>query len=359
LKHLELEEILSGNRISNVTIFLSWRELLGNLIQDPQERQRIVNAIGVNAITLTRWANNTSNPRPQHLRHLLASLPPEVRSSMFDAILKEYPDFTATFGAGSQVEPQESIPSTFYSRIFSAYAMTPRTQRSWSITNLVLQQALGQLDPNRVGMAITVVQCMPSSLDGKVCSLRERTGYGTPPWNLNLEPYAVFLGAESLAGYVVSSCHPRFIQNSEEHQGVVPAHWVEWERSAAAYPIFRSGKVAGCLVVSCTEPHYFLSHRQKLIQHYADLLVLAFEANEFYDLQLINLHVMPYYRVQAEYLANFRQRVASLMTECIREGKPIDLKEAEATIWRQVEAELLRMPPYTGMENTDDPGSHS
>jgi hypothetical protein len=333
-----------------VAIFLSWRELLGNLIQDPQEKQRIVNEIGVSGITLTRWANNSSNPRLQHLRHLLVSLPSELRSPMLDAIVKEYPDFSVTLGAGLHEDPQDDVPSAFYSRIFSAYAMTPRTQRSWSITNLVLQQALGQLDPNHVGMAITVVQCMPPSLDGKVCSLRERTGYGTHPWSLNLEPYAVFLGAESLAGYVVSSCHPKFIQNSEEHQGIVPAHWVEWERSAAAYPIFRSGKVAGCLVVSCAEPHYFLLYRQKLIQHYAELLVLAFDTSEFHDIHLINLHVMPYYLTQSDYLANFRQRVANLMTECIRDGKPIDLKLAEFTIWQQVEAELLLISPYSDLE---------
>jgi hypothetical protein len=178
--------------------------------------------------------------------------------------------------------------------------------------------------------------------------LRERTGYGTPPWGINLESYAVFLGAESLAGYAVSSCHPRVIQNREEQQGVLPAHWVQWERSAAAYPIFRSDRVAGCLLVSCTQPDYFTPARQKLIQQYSELLVLVFEAHEFYSMNDINLHVLPYYRLQAKYLANFRQRVSDVMMEELRKGHTIDLRQAELFVWQQVEQELWQLPPYTG-----------
>lgn len=327
-----------------------WRELLGNIIQDAQEKQRILSVLNINAVTITRWANNTSNPRLQHLRHLVTVLPPETRNAMIESITEEYPDFSITASILNQDEEQDEIPSAFYSRIFSTYVMTPKMQRAWFVTNQVLQQALNQLDPYQLGMAITLVQCMPPSLDGKVCSLRERTGYGTPPWSVNLEPYAVFLGAESLAGHVVGSCHPRFIQDSEEHKGIVPAHWVEWEKSAAAYPIFCSGKVAGCLIVSSTVPNYFVPYRQKLIQYYAELLVLVFESHEFYDVESINLRIMPYYRTQAEHLANFRQRVSSLITERSRSGESIDWRHAETLVWQRIEAELLTLPPYTGME---------
>jgi hypothetical protein len=48
----------------------SWRELLGKIIADSHERQRIANMLGVNPITLTRWVNNESKPRPQNLRQL-------------------------------------------------------------------------------------------------------------------------------------------------------------------------------------------------------------------------------------------------------------------------------------------------
>lgn len=47
---------------------------------------------------------------------------------------------------------------------------------------------------------------MPVSSEGKVRSLRESMGVGTPPWPGDLEHQAMFLGAESLAGYVVTNC---------------------------------------------------------------------------------------------------------------------------------------------------------
>lgn len=328
--------------------FHTWRELLGIIIQDVHEKQRIAQAVGVNAITLARWVSNTSTPRLIHLRHLMTVIPLHYRNSMLDLIRQDFPGFSVASEEAVKNDDQDEIPSEFYSRIFNAYAVTPTLQRSWSVMSLTLQQALGQLDPLQVGMAVTVAQCMPPSLDGKICSLRERTGYGTPPWSINLEPYAVFLGAESLAGYAVSSCHPRIIQNSEEEQGVLPAHWVEWEKSAAAYPIFRADRVAGCLLVSCTQPDYFTPARQKLLQHYAELLVLVFEPHEFYDMSRINLHVLPYYRVQEKYLANFRQRVSDVMMEELKKGHPINLKQAELLVWQRVEQELWLLPPYMG-----------
>lgn len=330
--------------------FTTWRELLGNIIQDVFERQRIASELGVNAVTLTRWVHGSSTPRSQHLRRLLAVLP-HHRDQLFELISRE--DGDALIGAGRAAfdDEEDEIPPEFYARVFNAYAMTPSAQRSWSVTNLILQQALAQLDPHQIGMAITIVQCMQPFTDGKVSSLRERTGYGTSPWSMNLEPYAVFLGAESLAGYVVSSCYPRVLQNSNEHQGIIPAHWVEWERSAAVYPIARGGKVAGCLLVSCTEPNYFSSTRQKLIQQYAELLVLVFELNEFYDLSQINLRVMPNYQRQALYLSNFRQRVAECMTTELRKGHPLDLKHAEMLIWSELEQELSHLPLNITIEN--------
>ena len=45
----------------------SWRVLLGQLIHDPQERNRIANELGINPATLVRWAHNETNPRPQNL----------------------------------------------------------------------------------------------------------------------------------------------------------------------------------------------------------------------------------------------------------------------------------------------------
>jgi len=73
----------------------SWRELLGKIIADSQERQRIANKLGVNPITLTRWVSNKSKPRPQNLRQLLDALP-EYHSRMLELIAIEFEGRTVT-----------------------------------------------------------------------------------------------------------------------------------------------------------------------------------------------------------------------------------------------------------------------
>ncbi len=53
----------------------TWRDLLGSIIQDPHERQRIANELGVNPVTLMRWVHNEATPRQQNLQLLFKALP--------------------------------------------------------------------------------------------------------------------------------------------------------------------------------------------------------------------------------------------------------------------------------------------
>jgi len=178
----------------------SWRTLLGTRInKNPQERQRIASALGVNPMTLTRWASGMTIPRPQNLRQLLGALPSTESSEWRGLIAQEFPEF-AELETGPYAENESvEIPSEFYARVINTYMITLPQRRFWAISNLVLQQALAQLDPNNVGMSITIAVCMPpGGAECKVRSLRELTGQGTTPWPANLEPQAMFLGIESL-----------------------------------------------------------------------------------------------------------------------------------------------------------------
>lgn len=324
---------------------IPWRELLGKIIQDPQERQRIANELGVNPITLSRWVSGESKPREHNLKQLFNALP-QQRGLLLELIAEEFPEF-ATFAQDDVIaDLSQEIPSEFYTRILNTYATSSKEHQFWAISNLILQQALGQLDPNQVGMAINIVQCMPPSGEHhKIRSLRERAGRGTPPWPLSLEQRAIFLGAESLAGYAVTSCHPVFIQDSNQG-GVFPAHWVEYEKSAAAFPIMRSGATAGCLLVSSTQPEYFVPARRTILQNYATLMLLAFSPEQMYETHDLDLQPMPHYRTQEKYLFDFRKRVSKLMLEAAQKKHPMSIFEAERLVWQQLEEELLTLPPY-------------
>ncbi len=318
----------------------TWRSLLKTIISDPHERQRLAEELGIKSITLSRWANNESDPRPQNLRHLLTALP-QQREQMLELIREEtgFEEFTSAGFDDSSID----IPSAFYNRVFSARSSTVESMRFWSISNLILQQAISQLDPDRLGIALNVVRCMiPSPSDQKVHSLRESVGFGTHPWSGGLEQKAMFLGAESLCGYVATICRPASNQNVDDKQNLIPAHKVEHEKSASVHPILFAGRIAGCLLVSSTQYNYFLPHsRLTLIENYANLLALAFEPEEFFEPQDIELRVMPNQEEQKKRFADFRQRVANTMIDGSRNKRPVNNLQAERIVWQQLEEELL------------------
>ena len=323
----------------------TWREFLGKIIKDPQERQRIANELHVSTVTLTRWVNNESKPRPHNLGLLIKALP-DYRTQLAEMIAEEFDEFAAATPTSTDNKPEE-IPASFYVRVFHANSELPPSLHSWSIADLVLRQALEQLDPDHKGMALIVAKCLPSSSERIVRSLREIIGRGTPPWKRELEQNAILLGAESMAGYVVTTGRSITSQNLKEDKGMFPAHKAEWEVSATAHPIMRGGRIAGCLVASSTQLDYFPPSRTILIQNYADLLVLAFEPQDFYDLECMKLGILPRYHVQQSYLVNFQERVAKLMIESLRTLQPISSTEAEQLIWQQVEKELIQLSTGT------------
>lgn len=317
-----------------------WRELLGKIINDPQERQRIANEVGVSPITLTRWVSGESRPRSQNLRQLLSALP-EQRQAFLELLPKEFEKFMTESADADDVI--QGIPSTFYARVLHDHCTLPKALHMSSLCDLILLQALTQLDPNRVGLEITVVRCMHPDSNDKVRSLYECMGRGTAMLDRELEQKGLFLGAESLAGYVVSTGHYRVIHSREEGYHPFPAHWMGWEQSAIAYPIMRANLIAGCLLASSTQPHYFLASRQALLQNYTELLSLAFEAEAFYELRNIELGMIPPYNVQLPYISSFRKRVANTMIEATKKQQPLTLSQAELHVWSQLEEELLQL----------------
>jgi transcriptional regulator with XRE-family HTH domain len=319
---------------------LTWRTLVGKITSDPHERHRIAEVLGVNQVTLTRWAQNKSTPRQDNLHTLLEALPLH-RKQLVELIKKEFPTF---FSESAIVDdtPQE-IPSAFYDRILKAHTTSPALLRTSSITILILQQLLGHLDPHKGGMAITLASCLPPSKGHKVRSLRQTLGRGTPPWGSHLENQTMFLGAESPAGYAIIKGHPTIAQNTDELKQLFPIHSALWEESVISFPLLQAHRVAGSLVVASTQDQYFTPARQDLIQKYADLLVLAFEHDHFYDLQDIELGIMPPYAMQQSRLSEFQQRVTYSMIKSAQSGDLLTRPEAEQIVWQEFEEEFLHL----------------
>jgi hypothetical protein len=312
-----------------------WRELLAQVVNDHAGMQRIIREVGVRDVTIRRWIKGESDPRSQNLRHLLGALP-EYRDRLLDFFAEEYEDFSDLSLAESI---HQEIPASFYLQIFQMRSTISSTQRYWSIANAIIAHALSQLDPDNLGMAISVARCMVSERNKPtILSLRQSIGQATSPWPGSLEQQALFFGIESLAGYVVSTCRPYEIQNYHENPEALPGHQFERESSAAAQPILYGGQVAGCLLVSSTEPYFFLQPaRLSLIADYAHLISLAFSPEEFIDPVHIALRLMPLHSEQKAYFKNFRSRLTDARLKLYNQRD----RDAEQYVWEEIEKEIL------------------
>lgn len=325
-----------------------WRELLGKITADPRERADLANALGVSTVTLLRWVNGETNPRAQNLRALLKFLPAEYRDQMAGLLTQEFPEYLGDVQIGGESDAAEKIPSDFYASVLEAVIGTRKEQLFFTVSNRILTQMLGQLDPNNLGVALSIALCMPP-LDGhKVRSLREVFGRGTPPWQSTLAQESLFLGAESLAGYALMKGRTITAGSKADRLGFYTVRWEAWEESAVACPIIREGRFAGCLIASSTQPGFFLSFRQTLVERYAQVLLLAFEPEHFYDHEDIQLLPMPSVEIQRASTANFRQRLSKVILEASRAGRTVNIEQVERLVWQQLEEELLGFTAQSG-----------
>src|SRR5947209_9834493 len=229
---------------------LSWQSSLQQMLKVPGERQRMATALGLSPMTLTRWATGESNPQRSHLIRLVQVVQLQYREELLEGLEAAYPDFQSWLKDDSS----EHIPSEFFAQLLDIRTTTTETLRFWRISDLILKQVLAQLDPNQLGMSITLVQCMPPSErhGDKIRSMRERAGRGTFTWTADLEPMALFLGMDWLSCYAVEA---RRIVNVDDltKEKLLPAYRTEFEVSAAAHPILLGGNIAGCLAASSTQ----------------------------------------------------------------------------------------------------------
>ncbi|QBD78628.1 GAF domain-containing protein [Ktedonosporobacter rubrisoli] len=329
--------------------FQTWRELLGWVIRDSQKRQHLAEAIGVNPVTLTRWAVNKSNPRPDALRSLVAALP-QYHEQLSRLIAEEYP-YILTENLAESEGAMEVVPSSFYAQILNIHTTNPPVLRASSICLAILQQMLKQLDPQEEGIAIFIAVCVPPAQQGrKVRSLRKSWGRGNMSWHGQLEHWSQFFGAESQTGCSAVSGRPIVVMSHGEREQLFPAHLHPKLGSSVTWPILLSDSIAGCLCIISERPNCFSQSQLDVIQSYADLCALAFEPDEFYNLRQLELGIMPSYRAQQVYVASFQQHVQRRMLQAAQRGQFITRPQAELFVWQELEERLLQLSLEIGKQ---------
>jgi hypothetical protein len=327
----------------------TWQEFLGQLIENPQERQRIAALVRVRPITLQRWVEGISRPRDENINMLLRVLPPVSYPLFMRLLIVDFPHLVQEELPAERFMPE--IPSEFYARSLHALTFTPQLICRQTIQDLVLQQTLEHLDPERRGLSVSVVTCVPPGQERVVRSLREIGGLGTPPWPRNLAEKTMFLGSESLVGYAVSQMS-QCVVNTRDEITVFPVRWMENERSAAAFPIMCHARVAGALVVASALEHFFTKANIAVLENYSHLASLLFEPEEFFDAQEIVLRMMPEYELQEPYFAGYNRRISQKFAEANGRGISITLREARQLVWQDLEEVLLQVFLETGVTNS-------
>jgi hypothetical protein len=326
----------------------TWRQLLALRISDLDERRRIAQLAGVDEVTLKRYAEGkTKRIRPHLLRPLVAAWPSGERPLLTRLILEEFPDFApsdqpdTSFLNGLNVTGAlTGIPPEVYERALHAHATIPLSNRFWVISNLVLGAAVEQLDPgpHPLGIEVVLVQCMPCHHSESVGCLREMCLLGTPPWRTG-QTTPLFLGAESLSGYAITTARPAICQNLRTNPEFLPVRVEAYEESAIANPLLQGERVGGCLLVAAAQEDFFTPARLQLVSAYADLAALALRDDQFYEKQAIQLSTMPATDVQQALFASFRRRVNELINAPDRQVA--NIVEAEQLVWSQLAEELM------------------
>lgn len=327
----------------------TWRQFLAEIIANSKEKQRISRELDVGPRTLERWVLGAT-PRSNRLMSQLVDALPQHRELLTELIRRDsrYANFSPV--VVSLDETPRELAASFYTRILEANATAAANLRFQGISTLILQQSLQLLDPERVGLDISIVLCIPPARGQKVRSLRERVRMTTRLREEAPEERLLYLGAGSLAGHVVATCQFAIIQDvQDQQQGFLPICQPEpgQQGSIAAYPIQRGGRVAGCFHAACPQANFFTRARQELLKSYTYLLVLAFDEEEFYPTQDIALGVMPAPAVQSSYISNFRERVAETITKALRGGQALSLLTAERIVQQDIETELLNLAVRT------------
>ncbi len=321
----------------------TWQEYLGTLIANPQEKQRLEKEVRIQPVTFQRWISGKSRPREGNIRQLLQAIPEEHYTSFHQLVIQEFPALVEE--THSQEQNLFTFPMEFYARVLSAHANTPPALFRQALFDLILQQAIQQFDPDRRGMSLSLVCCVPPLIGGKVRSLRQVSNIGTPPWKRDDVLKTLFLGSESLAGAAVTR-YRRQVVNSKDEAPFTPIHWTEYEESAGAFPIARQARIAGCLIASSAHPFYFTDERQDLLECCASLLALAFEREDFFDPDEIALGPMPLYSEQEPFFRDFSKRVSQQFSEAQATQKRMTLYEARQKVWQDIEEEMLQKMLY-------------
>jgi hypothetical protein len=259
----------------------NWREWLGTLTSE--KRGDLMRLLGVSSPTITTWKKTKTRPQLAHLYGLINFEP-----ALKESIEQEYPD---AFQAPALEETHLQISRQLYEDILLALAFTAESVSGQTIANRVFVSLCSLLDPNDEGLIILPSLCIEE--EQAITRLMTTDGYGTGIWKSphTALPYCE-LGRDSLMGMAITRRrhvlfpHTGFL----DHRPFVTSP--DKIASAAAFPLWRRGNIAGAFLVASVHPDFFNTNRCDVCAMHAHAYALSLPDDKFYNPARIALRMV-------------------------------------------------------------------
>ena len=134
-------ESIVENKMEAKREFNAWRDMLGFLTKNPQEKQRLAREADISVITLRRWVIGESNPREDNLRQLAFAIPPEFAAQFRRLLDVEYPSLAHEDLERGRVVAE--IPSELYAQVMRYNAKTPSILAYDALYKLIFEHVFG------------------------------------------------------------------------------------------------------------------------------------------------------------------------------------------------------------------------
>jgi hypothetical protein len=319
--------------------------------QDRNELLRVAQELDVSENSIYRWMSGNTEPRLHHLKRLPKILP-AYQEELIEAINTTFHNILKLQSKSTDGVIGE-VPKEIYRRIIDLITTIDEPDaRFWEISQALFAHALFHLDREQQGMAITYAPLLPPHHDG-IHAMREAAMRGHEPWPFHLQD-KVYLGSTSLAGMAATLQRMQIWDEKESERLQVEID--EHERSACAVPIVRGSRIAGVLIVSSTNAHFF--HQPiacQAISEYAQLLALALREHDFQPFSLLHLRPMPALSWQRTYLAHY----AITMIVNYARKHHCSRQEAEYAIEQEIENEFERVGQEQQRSKTVQPNTQT
>lgn len=268
-----------------------WVDIAKHRIQDDggdaDARRMFSDAIGVSDRTMRRYLAGDGKPNKE-IAEAMELYEPALASALRDA----FPDFYMTME-----QEVKTLTAPFYARIHEVLEYVNQSDAFVPATKLIMDLLVNQLDPSTLPSSkdegiIALMGQLGASLGEKKASfmtVHAWSSCGTGVWFENTVRQSYVVGDASLSGIALKQGEPSLYPRDLPSLFRVPEMpHIEKTKSALAYPIRLKTRLAGVIYIASTQTNYFTRYRREIVMHYARMLSLVFDKDDFYAKDEIN-----------------------------------------------------------------------